>query len=344
MVGRQLAPELPTFPPSIAPQPPFSPKRALITSASFWKCCHTSVNDNHTHTFRLRELPLAHGATPLAPGALLCERVDGPCSAARAGAGRSGLGVMPLGAKRGGRDDTQPGRDTPPQLMACDAPLSSSPGSDAFGQPWGRPKARRTGPAVPASVRHAAAGSPPLPPCTRHAAAAAAAHQLQELEQLQQQQPHGTLLHQQWQDAGSFGPAPASADAQPKGDHMARGAPQLPPPGSLGAAPPQPPPQLQPRKAVRFAPGPLGALGRPAGSDGHPLAEGRVAAPVRPAGPPPGPSDPVTRSNISLLEELLGVENAPSLGRLKRRVGLLPPGRPPRVHLTTAPAAQRQVA
>jgi hypothetical protein len=258
---------------------------------------------------------------------------------------------MPLGAKRGaGRDAHASGGG--PHAMACDAPLSTSPGAT----PWGRPKARRTGPAVPASVRHAAAGSPPLPPCTRGgggggcgAAAAAAAECDAAAEppcprpQLQPGALGCPAARPPWHGAGAAaGAADGAADASPPADQARGGGAAAPPAAG-------PPPPLPPRKAVRFAPGPLRVAGRPDGAvgrDGHPLGEGRVAAPVRPAAPPPpGSTDPVTRANIAALEELLGSENAPSLGRLKRRVGLLPPGRPPRVHLTTAPpAAQRQAA
>ncbi len=96
----------------------------------------------------------------------------------------------------------------------------------------------------------------------------------------------------------------------------------------------------RPGKVVRFAPGPLlpnglphAAPRAPVSSDGHPASEGCVAVPVRQL-PFCCPTD-LTRSNILVLEELLGPENAPSLGRLKRRIGLLAANRPPRVHLTT---------
>jgi hypothetical protein len=87
-----------------------------------------------------------------------------------------------------------------------------------------------------------------------------------------------------------------------------------------------------PSKRVHFAPGPL-----PDTPDGHPAREGRVAAP-RPtswlvAALKPVPlvaADPLTPANIRMLAAELGPLNAPSIGRLKRRVGLVPPlVRPP---------------
>ncbi|WIA08831.1 hypothetical protein OEZ85_008252 [Tetradesmus obliquus] len=46
----------------------------------------------------------------------------------------------------------------------------------------------------------------------------------------------------------------------------------------------------------------------------------------------------LTRGNVLMLEQLLGPESAMSVARLKRRVGLLPPIRPPRPHVCSRPA------
>ncbi|KIY95301.1 hypothetical protein MNEG_12663, partial [Monoraphidium neglectum] len=52
----------------------------------------------------------------------------------------------------------------------------------------------------------------------------------------------------------------------------------------------------------------------------------------------------LNRGTIAALEELLGPENAPSLGRLKRRLGILPaPPRAPRV-VVPIPHHPRRVA
>ncbi|GBF92043.1 hypothetical protein Rsub_04390 [Raphidocelis subcapitata] len=242
-----------------------------------------------------------------------------------------------------------------------------------------RRKARRTGPAVPCSVRRAAAAAgdashPPAPCLAAHRALAAGAaaelpagawgglggavfdgaaaaplspsaraaswpqlapparaltplQQLQQQQQQQQQEAHAPHPHQQ----------PPDPPRQPSPDDAPRpAAPDQRRPASAGASP------CAPAKAVRFAPGPLPPSARDVGVDGHPAGEGRVAVPVRLLRHAP-PQD-LTRSNVLALEELLGPENAPSLGRLKRRVGMLPPGRPPRVHLTAARVQQRQAA
>ncbi|KAI8463521.1 MAG: hypothetical protein J3K34DRAFT_526934 [Monoraphidium minutum] len=133
-------------------------------------------------------------------------------------------------------------------------------------------------------------------------------------------------------------PAPAAAQDAAAAGGAAGGAT-----GSSATAPP--PGDAPPRKVVRFAPGPLApaaAARGPVGDDGHPAGEGRVAVPVRQLlGHPPCD---LSRANIGALEELLGPENAPSLGRLKRRIGLAPAPRPPRVPLGPAASLQRRQA
>lgn len=280
-----------------------------------------------------------------------------------------------------------------------------------------RPKARRTGPAVPASIAFSASkikpcrsggASPPLampaeqvpqqlllrlqqqqqeqqspplfvltssssgssgklqPDASLRAApgqlgAADASSHLRPLLQPDARTPSPDARsgsdQQQWSRLYSAGSSPLSPAiaavlaAQQQAQQQVQqqgGAPHAP----AAAAPRDSPPQTA-RKAVRFAPGPLlppafqPSEGAPAprravGSDGHPEGEGQLALPVRQV---PFPQTDLNRSNIVVLEQLLGPENAPSVGRLKRRIGILPPNRPPRVHLTVAlPRAQRQQA
>jgi hypothetical protein len=84
---------------------------------------------------------------------------------------------------------------------------------------------------------------------------------------------------------------------------------------------------------VSFAPGPLDPAAHPAATgDGHPATECCVATPVRRS--QAAYCLDLSRGNVLMLEQLLGQECAMSVARLKRRVGLLPPLRPPRPHAT----------
>jgi hypothetical protein len=92
-------------------------------------------------------------------------------------------------------------------------------------------------------------------------------------------------------------------------------------------------------RRVSFAPGPLHsspAVRSPVTDDGHPATEGALAMPVRRV--PSSYALDLTRGNVLMLEQLLGPESAMSVSRLKRRVGLLPPIRPPRPHACSRPA------
>jgi hypothetical protein len=92
-------------------------------------------------------------------------------------------------------------------------------------------------------------------------------------------------------------------------------------------------------RRVSFAPGSLHsspAVRSPVTDDGHPATEGALAMPVRRV--PSSYALDLTRGNVLMLEQLLGPESAMSVARLKRRVGLLPPTRPPRPHVCSRPA------
>jgi hypothetical protein len=92
-------------------------------------------------------------------------------------------------------------------------------------------------------------------------------------------------------------------------------------------------------RRVSFAPGPLHgspAVRSPVTDDGHPATEGALAMPVRRV--PSSYALDLTRGNVLMLEQLLGPDSAMSVMRLKRRVGLLPPIRPPRPHACSRPA------
>lgn len=92
-------------------------------------------------------------------------------------------------------------------------------------------------------------------------------------------------------------------------------------------------------RRVSFARGPLrivDAVRTPVTPDGHPACEGALAMPVRRV--PSSYALDLTRGNVLMLEQLLGPESAMSVARLKRRVGLLPPIRPPRPHVCSRPA------
>ncbi|KAF6259272.1 hypothetical protein COO60DRAFT_1514060 [Scenedesmus sp. NREL 46B-D3] len=92
-------------------------------------------------------------------------------------------------------------------------------------------------------------------------------------------------------------------------------------------------------RRVSFAPGPLHsspAVRAPVTDDGHPATEGVLAMPVRRVSS--SYALDLTRGNVLMLEQLLGAESAMSVARLKRRVGLLPPIRPPRPHACSRPA------
>lgn len=82
-------------------------------------------------------------------------------------------------------------------------------------------------------------------------------------------------------------------------------------------------------RRVRFAAGPLKPEAHPNSTDdGHPASEGALAVPVRRV--PVSYGMDLSRGNVLMLEQLLGAECSMSVTRLKRRVGLLPPIRPPR--------------
>lgn len=84
-------------------------------------------------------------------------------------------------------------------------------------------------------------------------------------------------------------------------------------------------------RRVRFAPGPL--ADQFASADGHPQHEG-VTAIQRRSVPSPWPVD-LTAHNIRMLEAEIGDICQPSVERLKRRVGLLPPFQRQLEYLTT---------
>lgn len=82
---------------------------------------------------------------------------------------------------------------------------------------------------------------------------------------------------------------------------------------------------------VKFARGPLET------ADGHPDHEGRQGAP-RCANPAPQQvMAQINLKQVAALEEELGPDNLPSLLRLKRRIGLLPPLKRTRQHATPQP-------
>lgn len=248
-----------------------------------------------------------------------------------------------------------------------------------------RPKARRTGPSMPASIACSADRQLP-PPCLRVCCAQQSAARMEgklqpQLMELQESMPQQTeLLHgnasslmrtsqpahaaacqqqQQQQQPMVIGvdiahslrmPLPDLRfcnDQQPQSgwadEHMpvdcvitvAESSPRADghaPAAVASAAAAAALEPAAPRKAVRFAPGPLPASSPAVGFDGHPVGEGRVARPVRQFSPGSFTSD-LSRSNLLALEQLLGPENAPSLERLKRRL-VTTPNRPPRVQLT----------
>jgi len=86
-------------------------------------------------------------------------------------------------------------------------------------------------------------------------------------------------------------------------------------------------------RRVRFAAGPLNPEQHPnSTNDGHPASECALAVPVRRV--PASYGMDLSKGNVLMLEQLLGAECSMSVSRLKRRVGLLPPIRPPRPHAT----------
>lgn len=136
----------------------------------------------------------------------------------------------------------------------------------------------------------------------------------------------------------------------------APGAPRAmsPPPPSPAAAPAAHPsisgssspsssgsegPREQQQRRVRFARGHLDPTSDPtAAPDGHPATEGCQVAPVRHL--PQSYALDLTRGNVLMLEQMLGDACRPSISRLKRRVGLLPPIRAPRPYLCSRPLPQ----
>lgn len=117
--------------------------------------------------------------------------------------------------------------------------------------------------------------------------------------------------------AASNKQAPQPAAAAPATDSSA-----VPPPGGASS-------QGGAGRRVRFAAGPLNPEAHPSSTDdGHPASEGALAVPVRRV--PVSYGMDLSRGNVLMLEQLLGAECSMSVTRLKRRVGLLPPIRPPR--------------
>lgn len=234
---------------------------------------------------------------------------------------------------------------------ALDAPAPAA--GEGLARILTRPKARRTGPAVPASIAFSRPGSQ-LPPCCKTTASA----WMTPKEGPQHEQTPQTQLPD---DVGSTTSSPRSSSSAslslqlfhtrtqpdaartPSPDARRACDQQLPAAAAAAATTSDGPAEscatsvLPPpvRKAVRFAPGPLadraaaGSARGPVTPDGHPAGEGRVAVPVRQL-PFSFPTD-LNKANLLTLEELLGPENAPSLGRLKRRLAALQ--RPPRAHL-----------
>lgn len=104
------------------------------------------------------------------------------------------------------------------------------------------------------------------------------------------------------------------------------------PPASTSSAedgPQQRSAATSPSRRVRFAAGPLNPDRHPNSTDdGHPASEGALAVPVRRV--PASYGMDLSKGNVLMLEQLLGTDCSMSVTRLKRRVGLLPPIRPPR--------------
>eukprot|EP00878_Enallax_costatus_P004019 GHUV01004242.1.p1 GENE.GHUV01004242.1~~GHUV01004242.1.p1 ORF type:complete len:354 (+),score=78.81 GHUV01004242.1:278-1339(+) len=92
-------------------------------------------------------------------------------------------------------------------------------------------------------------------------------------------------------------------------------------------------------RRVSFAPGPLSPQQHGnCTPDGHPAAEGAQAVPVRRVAP--SYALDLTKGNVLFLENLLGQDCQMSVMRLKRRVGLLPPIKPPRPHVGAKPGQE----
>lgn len=116
-------------------------------------------------------------------------------------------------------------------------------------------------------------------------------------------------------------PAPAAADTPGTAPHAVSNAAHSGP-STPGQA-----------RRVRFAAGPLNPEQHPnSTNDGHPASECALAVPVRRV--PASYGMDLSKGNVLMLEQLLGAECSMSVSRLKRRVGLLPPIRPPRPHAT----------
>ena len=96
-------------------------------------------------------------------------------------------------------------------------------------------------------------------------------------------------------------------------------------------------------RRVSFAAGPLDPEYHPNSTqDGHPASEGALAVPVRRV--PVSYGMDLSRGNVLMLEQLLGTECIMSVTRLKRRVGLLPPIRPPRPYANSPGGAAAAAA
>jgi hypothetical protein len=96
-------------------------------------------------------------------------------------------------------------------------------------------------------------------------------------------------------------------------------------------------------RRVSFAAGPLDPEYHPNSTqDGHPASEGALAVPVRRV--PVSYGMDLSRGTVLMLEQLLGTECIMSVTRLKRRVGLLPPIRPPRPYANSPGGAAAAAA
>lgn len=191
-------------------------------------------------------------------------------------------------------------------VAACADPVQQQDGDDDFGLP-----------AVPAALQRRSARLAADSSANSKALARASAPSRQ-----QRRTPAAAAA------SNKQAPQPAAAAAAPATDSsLAQYAQQCSPSSepSPGAASSQ----GVPGRRVRFADGPLNPQAHPNSTDdGHPASEGALAVPVRRV--PVSYGMDLSRGNVLMLEQLLGAECSMSVTRLKRRVGLLPPIRPPR--------------